>query len=181
MNYDVFRQVKKQRLQQLEQSMQHEELEAAMRKPKIGFAMLGASNYPDSVMYYLTKLRFELERSDKYIGRRCPLCKNKIDRDHTIKCDYSNGIRTQRHDGVVLAIMKSLNKTRKAAAIKLQDDSKPDIDLEINNVKYCIDVNFSIANLYSYRYNLKVGKYQGAYKGPQFVIPVIIAYDGIIW
>lgn len=108
--------------------------------------MLGASNYPDSVMYYLTKIRFEKERSIKYVGMTCPLCNDEIDRDHTIKCKRSAGFRTHRHDGIVNAILKALNKTRKAAAIRLENNLRPDIDLTIDNKRYCIDVNFSIEN-----------------------------------
>lgn len=108
--------------------------------------MLGASNYPDSIMYYLSKLRFEKEISNEYMGLICPLCKEKIDRDHTIKCTYSAGFRTSRHDGIVNVIKKSLNKNRKAAAIILENKMKPDIDLTIENARYCLDVNFSIEN-----------------------------------
>lgn len=133
-------------MKQLEDGMRTEEIESAMKTPKVAYAMLGASNYPDSVIQYLSKLRFEKEISNNYVGMKCPLCNDDIDRDHTIKCKYSAGFRTQRHDGVVNAILKALNKTRKAAANKIENRLKPDIDLTIENARYCIDVNFSIEN-----------------------------------
>lgn len=54
MNYDVFRQVKKQRMRALYEGMRAEEIETAKQTPKVAYAMLGASNYPDLVMYYLS-------------------------------------------------------------------------------------------------------------------------------
>lgn len=156
-----------------------------MAKPKIGYAMLGASNYPDSVMLYLTSLRFEQVVHKKYEGKVCPLCNGKMDRDHTIKCDYSKGIRVHRHDGIVNAIKKNLNKSRKATSPTLDNLLKPDIALEINNEQYYIDVNFSIEHAMQSRYQKKKDKYVERDKELRIikdnVIPVIIGYDGIIW
>ena len=53
-NYDVFRQVKKERMRLICESMRAEEIESAKQQPKVAYPMLGASNYPDSVMYYLS-------------------------------------------------------------------------------------------------------------------------------
>lgn len=136
--------------------------------------MLGASNYPDSVMYYLSSLRFAKETTCKFEGRICPLCSSKMDRDHTIKCIYTNGIRTNRHDGIVNAIKKMLNKSRKATSKQLDNKSKPDIVMEVNNIKYCIDVNFSLERVLPNRYELKKTKYKGTQFTDLTVIPFII-------
>lgn len=55
-------------MKELEDGMRTEEIETAMKTPKVAYAILGASNYPDSVVQYLTKLRFEKEISNKYTG-----------------------------------------------------------------------------------------------------------------
>lgn len=103
-----------------------------------------------------------------------------MDRDHVIKCIHTSAIRTNRHDGIVNAIKKLLNKSRKASSKQLENLLKPDIVMEVNNVKYVIDVTFSVEDVQYSKYLGKKRKYKGDPFTEDTVIPVVVQYNGII-
>lgn len=62
------RQVKRQFFKTLDEGKSHTDLVADKMTPKIGYALLGASTYPDSVIQYLMGIRFKEEKSNAFVG-----------------------------------------------------------------------------------------------------------------
>lgn len=97
-------------------------LSDAQNTPKVAYALLGASQYPDRVINYLLQLRFASERPQKqHEEEECPLCGNRTDRDHKIKCDVSRKFRNDRHNGVVNALILALAEERNAMPLLLDN------------------------------------------------------------
>jgi hypothetical protein len=74
-----------------------------------------------------------------------------------------------RHALPVLKTNHNLNETR----------LKPDVELELDSKKWCLDVAFASSARAQVSYNEKISKYTSLYNGR--VIPLIVRYNGTIY
>ena len=107
-----------------------------------------------------------------------------MDESHAEKCTIARRARTDRHNEIVSGIIRLIPKGYHAREIQstasLESGLKPDILFEKANVTYIIDVKVSIDKELKASFKEKKEKYKEIVNGENHVIPIIIAYNGVI-
>ena len=155
----------------------------------IGTIMNGFQHLSDEQIRHLIYIKFEqyvIKRCTE--GEKCLLCGElKVDNYHEISCRKNCVYLTYRHDLVVNAIVKKLNKGKHALPVsrgnrnKIEHGKIPDIEFENeqDGSKWIIDVQFSKPVSQQQCFDTKINKYKPAYG--MNIIPIIIGYNGFIY